>query len=125
LTRLSVAIALCLLAAVGCGDEEEPVTTVTKPANSTVRVIAEEYSFDPGVIVLRGAGTLTVDVRNEGELAHNLKVRRNGEEVGGTPSFPAGERRSARINLEHGQYELICTVGDHAELGMTGILRVR
>jgi plastocyanin len=126
LTRLSVAIALCLLAAAGCGDEEEePVTTVTRPANSTVRVIADDYSFDPGAIVLRGAGTLTVDVRNEGELAHNLKVRRAGEEIGGTPSFPAGERRSARINLEHGEYELICTIGDHAELGMTGTLRVR
>jgi plastocyanin len=125
LTRLRLALALCLLAAAGCGDEDEPVRTVTAPANSTLRVIADDYSFDPAAVVLRGAGTLTFDVRNEGELAHNLKVHRGGEEIGGTPSFPAGESRSARVNLEHGEYELICTIGDHAELGMTGTLRVR
>ena len=38
---------------------------------------------------------------------------------------PGGESRSARLNLEHGNYEILCTVGDHAELGMTGTLRVR
>jgi uncharacterized cupredoxin-like copper-binding protein len=29
------------------------------------------------------------------------------------------------VNLEHGRYEMVCTVGDHAELGMTGELEVR
>jgi plastocyanin len=125
LTRFRLALALCSLVALGCGGDDEPVRTVTAPANSTLRVIAEEYSFDPGAIVLRGAGTLTVNVRNEGDLAHNLRFVRAGEEIGGTPSFPAGEARSARVNLEHGEYELVCTVGDHEELGMTGTLRVR
>jgi uncharacterized cupredoxin-like copper-binding protein len=29
------------------------------------------------------------------------------------------------VNLEHGNYEMFCTVGDHAELGMNGELEVR
>jgi plastocyanin len=125
LTRLRLTLALLAAALGACGGDDERVRTVTTPANSTVRVVADEYSFDPGAIDVRGAGTLTITLRNEGSLAHNLKVRRGGEQVGGTPSFPAGESRSARLNLEHGSYELVCTVGDHAELGMTGTLRVR
>ena len=48
---------------------------------------------------------------------------RGDEELGGTPSFPAASE-STRLNLEHGSYEMVCTVGDHAELGMTGTLEV-
>ena len=64
-------------------------------------------------------------LRNEGSLAHNLKVLRGDEEVSGTPTLPAGRTESARLNLEHGSYRIICSVGDHEELGMTGTLRVR
>ena len=88
-------------------------------------MLADEYSFDPSAIVLQGAGTLTVTLRNEGSLAHNLKVLRGDEEVAGTPTLPAGHTESARLNLEHVTYRIICSVGDHEELGMTGTLRVR
>lgn len=124
--RFALALALCSLLAAGCGgDEDGGGRTVTVPANAKLRVVADEYSFDPAAIVLDGAGTLTVTLRNDGSLAHNLRVFRNGEEVGGTPTFPAGRSDSARLNLEHGNYELLCTVGDHAELGMKGTLRVK
>ena len=71
------------------------------------------------------AGPFTIKLRNAGDLAHNLRIERNGEDIGGTPTFPGGETQSGRVNLEHGRYEMICTVGDHAELGMTGELEVR
>jgi plastocyanin len=124
--RLAVpcAIVLCLI---GCGgdDGEEPTRSVTVKPNSTLEVTGDEYSFDPGRVVVRGAGPLTIRLRNAGELAHNLRLEQNGEDVGGTPTFPGGETQSGRVNLEHGRYEMICTVGDHAELGMTGELMVR
>ena len=50
---------------------------------------------------------------------------RGDEEIDGTPTLPAGRTESARLNLEHGNYRIICSVGDHEELGMTGTLRVR
>jgi plastocyanin len=124
LTRFALTLALCTLLAVGCGEEEKSGRTVTVPANATVSVVGTEYAFDPSTVVVRGAGALTLRLRNEGSLAHNLKVIRTGEQIGGTPSFPAGQTKSARVNLEHGNYELVCTVGDHAKLGMTGTLRV-
>ena len=98
---------------------------MTVPAGATVRVVGDEYSFDPARVVVRGAGPLTITLRNRGDLAHNLKLFRGDEEVGGTPTFPGGRTESGRVNLEHGNYEMVCTVGDHADLGMTGTLTVR
>jgi len=93
--------------------------------NSTLRVTAKEYSFNPGAVEVSGAGPLTIKLRNAGTLAHNLKLTRNGKEIGGTPTFEAGETRSGRVNLEHGRYEMVCTVGDHADLGMRGSFEVK
>jgi plastocyanin len=125
LTRPALTLALLALALAGCGGDEEQTRTATVPANATLPVTATEYAFDPGAVVVRGAGPLTIKLRNDGSLAHNLKLRRQGEDMGGTPSFAGGETRSARVNLEHGNYEMVCTVGDHEELGMTGTLTVR
>jgi plastocyanin len=125
LRRFALTLALFVLPVAGCGSSDEPGQTVAAPANGRLPVVAKEYSFDPSTIVLKGAGTLTMSLRNEGSLAHNLKVFRGDEEIGGTPTLPAGQSKSARLNLEHGSYTIICTVGDHAELGMKGTLKVR
>jgi plastocyanin len=125
LRRFALVLALCSSPVLGCGDDSEPGRTVTAPANATLRVVADEYSFDPSTVVLGGAGTLTVRLRNRGTLAHNLKVLRGDEDIGGTPTLPAGRSGAARLNLEHGSYRIICSVGDHEELGMRGTLRVR
>lgn len=119
-TLFAVPVAAC-----GGDDDDASERSIMVRAGSTVRVVADEYSFDPARVVVRGAGPLTVTLRNRGELAHNLKLFRGDEEVGGTPTFPGGRTESGRVNLEHGNYEMVCTVGDHAELGMTGTLRVR
>ena len=124
--RLSPLIALLALLAAGCGgDDDEPGRTVTAAAGDAITVIADEYSFDPETIVLSGGGELTIELENQGTLAHNLRVFDGGSDIGGTPTFPGGEKRSGTVELEPGEYELICTVGDHADLGMTGELTVR
>lgn len=123
--RLSLALTALLLAS-GCGgdDDEQPARTVAIEPGSTVEVVAREYSFDPSALTASGPGRLTIRLRNEGDLAHNLKVFEGDREIGGTPTFPGGRTESGRVRLEPGSYELVCTVGDHAELGMTGTLEV-
>ena len=113
------------LAGCGGGDDEGETRSVTVNPNTTLRVSATEYSFDPGAVVLRGAGPLTIRLRNDGDVAHDLKVRRDGDDVGGTEVIEGGESVSGRVNLEHGNYEMYCSVGDHEELGMTGSFEVR
>jgi plastocyanin len=124
LTRFALPLAALALVAAGCGGDDDQGRTVTAPASGAVRVEAKEYSFDPSTIVMRAPGTLRVTLVNDGSLAHNLRLMKDGDELGGTPSFPAGESRSARLRVERGSYEFICTVGDHAELGMRGTLKV-
>ena len=122
--RFALTLALCSLLVAGCGGDEKAGGTVTVPASGSVRVVGKEYSFDPSTIVMRGGGTLRLTLVNGGSLAHNLKVEKDGRGLGGTPAFPAGETRSASVRLAPGSYEFVCTVGDHAELGMRGALKV-
>ena len=124
--RLLPLTALLLLAPAGCGgDDDAPGRTVNVRAGETVRVVADEYSFDPQTIVLQGRGKLEVELENKGVLAHNLKVFDGAKDIGGTPTFTGGKTRPGSVAVEKGEYELVCTVADHAELGMTGKLSVR
>jgi plastocyanin len=128
MARLLCTLLLATLLAAGCGengDSNGAGRTVDVAADSAVRVTAEEYRFDPQTIVVEGAGRLTIRLRNDGTLAHDVRVRKDDRDVGGTPSFPAGETRATTLKLAHGRYELICTVGDHAKLGMRGELIVK
>jgi plastocyanin len=119
-------IGLLLLAPSGCGDDDDaPGRTVNVRAGETIRVIADEYSFDPETIVLTGRGELVVELENKGVLAHNLKVFNGANEIGGTPTFTGGKTRTGSVAVDKGEYELVCTVGNHADLGMTGKLTVR
>ena len=124
MTRFALTLAALVLLAAGCGGNDRPGSTVTAPAGGSVRVTAKEYSFDPSTIVVQGAGSLRLTLDNKGTLAHNIKVEKDGQVIGGTPAFPAGETRSATVRLASGTYDFVCTVGDHAELGMKGKLKV-
>jgi plastocyanin len=125
LRRPALTLALCSLLLAACGDDADSGRTVTTPANETLPVVAKEYSFDPSAIQVSGAGRLTVTLRNEGSLAHNLELFRGDEEIGGTSTLPAGRSESVQLNLEHGSYRMVCTVGDHEQLGMKGTVEVR
>ncbi len=124
--RLLPLTALLLVVAAGCGDDDDTAgRTVTVQKGEAVTVVAEEYSFDPETIVLTGSGELTVELDNQGTLAHNLRVFDGGTDIGGTPTFSGGEPRTGTLEVEPGEYELLCTVGDHAALGMKGKLEVK
>jgi plastocyanin len=129
MARFACALVLTALLASGCGgddgDGDEPARAATVSANGTLDMTAKEYSFDPGAITVKGAGRLTISLRNDGSLAHDIRIRKGDAEVGGTQAFAGGETRKATVNLEHGTYEFLCTVGDHAKLGMRGTLTVR
>ena len=125
MSRFALTLAAFALALAGCGGGDERGRTVTVPSNAALRVVAKEYSFDPSGIVVRGPGTVRITLENDGSLAHDLKLSRDGREVGGTPAFPSGQKKSVRLRLARGDYEYVCTVGDHEELGMKGTLTVR
>jgi plastocyanin len=128
ITALALAPAALGLAACGGSDDEEgssgPPATFQK--GQTVAVKGSEYRFEPGNVVIEGGGgPVTFELENTGSLAHNLRVFSGGRDIGGTPTFTGGETETGRVRLAPGEYEMVCTVGDHADLGMTGKLTVR
>jgi plastocyanin len=117
-----------LLASCGGDDGDEGGGgggAVTAEARQGLRVAGDEYKFDPSEVVVTGGGPLRITLENKGSLAHNLKVLRGDDDLGGTPTFQGGETRSGSVRLEPGRYRMVCTVGNHEELGMTGELEVR
>jgi plastocyanin len=123
-SRLPLLLVLALVPGCGADDDEGGRSVTTRPGE-TLRIVADEYSFDPARVTMSGPGRFRFELLNQGDLAHNLRLLRDGEELGGTPSFAGGEKRAASVRLEPGSYELVCTVGDHEQLGMTGRLDVR
>jgi len=117
---------LAALAALsGCGGEDKPLRTVTVPGDQTIRIEADEYAFDPGRVIVSGAPSpLRIALENVGNLAHDIRVFDGDRDVGGLRSFPPGETRNATVRVPPGKYRLVCTVGDHEELGMKGELEV-
>ena len=58
---------------------------------------------------------LEIELQNDGEDPHDLRVRR----VGGTHTFSIpltqpGKRRTVAIHVRPGRYRLWCSVADHA-----------
>ena len=118
-------LAVAALAA-GCGgdDEDEPGRTVRAAPGGVVEIVGTEYRFDPENVVMSGPGRLTIRLANRGALAHDVRVLQGERDVGGTPTFQGGRTRGSTVALRRGTYELICSVGNHAELGMRGSLKV-
>jgi plastocyanin len=120
------------LALAGCGGDDGgggSGAAVTIAAGKPVEVKATEYEFAPGNIVVESAAgeadMIEIELTNDGAVAHDLKVRRGDEDLGGTAIFGPDQTESARVTLESGTYEIFCSVGDHEALGMKGKLVVK
>ncbi len=128
---------LALLALlVGCGGGGDgdsgggkKTRAVTVGANQPIAFGADEYSFEPRSVVVKSgtkeASVVRFVLRNNGSLAHDLHIEKDGKDLGGTPIFGPGETKTARVSLTPGSYEIFCSVGDHEQLGMRGTLTIK
>ncbi len=93
-------------------------------------VVGTDFAFKPARPVVR-AGPRIIALVNRGEVRHNLTLRRlnaRGRPTGKPTliaNLLAGKRGQKQVRLRAGRYALICTIGDHASLGMIGRLTVR
>jgi plastocyanin len=124
----ALALAPMTLGVVACGgdDDDGGGRSATFQKGQPVKVVGKEYSFDPGNVTIESGGEpVKIEFENAGSLAHNLRVEKGGEDLAGTNTFTGGESQTATVELRPGDYEMICTVGDHADLGMKGKLTIK
>lgn len=126
-TGAPIALVVLLAAALGgCGGEG--TARIERPA---LRLVLDEYRITPQDVSVR-PGRLKFIVRNAGRLTHNLVVqipprKRNAPylEIGRVDTAQPGESPNPiKLNLERGTYRMVCTIGNHDDLGQYGTLTV-
>ena len=70
-----------------------------------------------------GRVTIRLTVPSGSQFPHAIAIRGNGVDKSGKV-VPSG-KSTVRANLKRGSYTFYCPVGEHAENGMRGTLRVR
>ena len=126
-SRAAALLSAGALALAGCDGEPDPVSV----PGGEIEFTLSEYRIEPQAVQVP-SGEITIVARNTGRLTHNLKVRSLDRERGqaaevfgateGT-AFP-GETVRGTFTLGPGKYELVCTIGNHDDLGQTGTLVV-
>ena len=137
LALIAIVIPLALAA---CGDDDDEETTSAATSETTTEetttddaaqtggggeelTISEtEFALDPADPTV-AAGEVTITATNDGATLHNLEVEGNGvEEI--TDDLDPGQSGELTLDLEPGEYEIYCAIGDHAAQGMEGTLTV-
>src|SRR5687768_10015560 len=120
---LLTALFLAALLLAGCGSDDGDDEGGESSGGQSVELVATEFAFDPADVSVDEAGETTFTVSNDGEFPHALEIEGNGIEEE-TEELGPGESGSITVELEPGEYELYCPVGDHREQGMEGTLVV-
>jgi uncharacterized cupredoxin-like copper-binding protein len=119
LARAAAAL-LATLVLAGCGGGE-PVAHVP---DGEVAIGLDEFLIAPQDVVVP-SGRVTLRIADRGRLRHSFRLQgADGEPVALRTIFP-GEEKARTADLAPGEYRMVCTVSNHAELGMTGRLVVR
>ena len=118
---VAVALAVAVAAtASGCADETAP----TRARDGRVEVTLDDFFIAPQRIRAR-PGRLAFRVTNEGRVGHTLRVKRGDRDVAAVKTLLPGASGEASGTFPRGEYKLVCTLGNHEELGMYGTLTVR
>ena len=83
-------------------------------------LFGSEFAFAPPFLVIEKAGPHTISLRNDGTVPHNFTI----DGIGKTPDVQPGETVTAELTFKQGNFEFYCSIGDHAEQGMSGTLNV-
>jgi len=122
--RRAVSLVALLLAIIACQE----------PTGSSAEVGVSEFQIEPSISTF-DAGTISLDVRNEGEFGHTLVITNaDGHVLSAGGVIPPGESDRVSIDLAPGLYSFTCrivaqddegNVIDHYEQGMSADVVVR
>jgi plastocyanin len=94
------------------------------PPPARVQVVAQEFRFSLSRQSIH-AGWATIELRNAGEDAHDLRMQRvGGKRVYAWPVTQPGRVVDETFKLLPGRYDLWCSIANHRALGMSARLVV-
>ena len=100
----------------------------TRFPGSKVTLRLDEYRILPRSASVR-PGRIKIVATDTGVLTHNVRIQSSSSKgspvvYGTTPTAHPGQTVSAKVTLPPGHYKLLCTLGNHADLGQTAALIV-
>ena len=119
LARATAALLAALVLA-GCGGEEP--TAVVRDAR--VEITLDEFFIQPQNVDV-APGRVRFEVTDRGRLRHSFRLWGPDRAPVEIDTLFPGDTVVRVADLPPGEYRMVCTVSNHAELGMTGRLVVR
>ena len=135
-------LAVALAALTACGGDDDggdaaattsaaaPTSSAEAPASETAATSADEAAESQTLTATEGemfievsseelsAGSVTIEVVNEGSATHDFVVERDGKDVAGTDMIAPGSSTTLTVDLEPGEYVFYCSVANHRAMGM-------
>ena len=120
--------------AAGCGgdDDEAPTpaetATETEAAGGGQTVDMTEFEFEPNGLTFKQGDAVTAE--NSGNIEHNFTIEEGpdpekpSKELAATPDVQPGDSAELTVDVDPGEYALVCTVPGHREQGMIGTIKV-
>ena len=97
-------------------------------AGADVNIVATNFDFSVGEIVVPARQTISINLSNQGESQHNLFFHGldelNAEDEEADRLAPGQSRTRGYTFDQPGLYPFYCPVGRHEDAGMIGVLRV-
>jgi uncharacterized cupredoxin-like copper-binding protein len=139
----AVGLAVLAIGAAGCGSDDNndngsastPASTAAPTTSSaatstpaaagggTVTLGESEFKITPKDATAK-AGKVTIDVKNDGAIVHNLNVEGNGLAEKKTADLQPGSSGKLTVDLKPGKYEMYCSIDGHRASGMEGTITV-
>lgn len=112
-----------LLLATGCAGGQKKAQEVPP---GVVQVSEKEFSIAPSPSTV-SAGRITFRVKNDGSIEHNFVVFSSdkSKKLAEVDAIKPGQSQELAVQLQAGEYRLVCTVPGHEEAGMHTTIRVQ
>ena len=96
--------------------------TAAAPAGATVKLTLTDFKYSNSAIEVPAGEKILFELTNAGAVEHDIVI----EAIGFKVMVQPGKTAMRNIGpLDAGEYEMVCTVLGHKELGMVGKLIVR
>lgn len=116
---LSIAIPLLVAGCAGGGRRGAELPP------GVVQVSEKEFSIDPSPKSV-SAGKVTFRVKNDGSIEHNFVVfSADNKKLAEVDNIKPGQSQEVVVQLQPGEYRLVCTVAGHEQAGMSATVRVQ